>query len=327
MLRVYTCIAQQHDLRLVVVAGVICLLSSCIAFAAFDQARSDGGRKLLWTGLAAVVAGLGIWSTHFVAMLAYQPDLPIGYDFPTTLLSVGAAVVVTGLGWAAALGRHRAMTLAGGAIVGAGVGTMHYIGMSAVEVAGVIIWDRTYVAVSVILGIALAAGALAVNRLPDPRRARLAPVVLTVAICALHFTAMAAASIYPSNAIEVPPSSVDSQTLAFAITTGIFAIFCAGFAVILSERRLARARIAEAEERAAMADAILRGAEERDTLTAELEREVVISTVALENIAHGLSMYDADNRLVTFNNRYAELYGIPKRCSSRAPRGPKSCAT
>ena len=173
MLGVYACITQEHDLRLVVVAGVICLLSSYIAFAAFDQARRDTARKLLWTELAAVVAGLGIWSTHFVAMLAYQPDLPIGYDFPTTLLSVSAAIIVTGLGWAIALGRRRGMGLLGGAVVGAGVGTMHYIGMAAVEVAGFMVWDRPLVIASVVAGIALAAVAMKCHRLPSRKVSRL----------------------------------------------------------------------------------------------------------------------------------------------------------
>jgi diguanylate cyclase (GGDEF)-like protein len=311
MFRVYACIAQEHDLRLVVVAGVICLLSSCIAFAAFEQARRDTARKLLWTELAAVVAGLGIWATHFVAMLAYQPDLPVGYDFATTLLSVSVAILVTGLGWGAALGKHRGMALLGGAVVGAGVGTMHYIGMAAVEVAGFIVWDRPLVVASVVLGIVLSSAALGIHRLASRKVARLAPVMLTLAICALHFTAMAAASIYPSSAVEVPTSSVDSATLAVVITAGILVIFCIGFAIIQFERSLARERLAKADERAALADAILRGAEEREALTAELERAAVISGVALENMAQGLSMYDEQQRLVTFNRKYAEIYRVP----------------
>ena len=257
------------------------------------------------------MAGLGIWATHFVAMLAYQPGLAVGYDFATTLLSVCAAIFVTGLGWAIALGRRRGMALLGGAVVGAGVGTMHYIGMAAVKVAGFMVWDRPLVTASVVIGIVTAAAALWMHRLARPKLARLAPVVLTLAICALHFTAMAAVSIYPSNAVEVPPSSVDSATLAIAITAGILVIFCVGFAVIVFERRLAHTRLAEAEERTALADEILRGAAEREALTAELEREAVISGAALENMAQGLSMYDEQQRLVTFNRKYAELYKVP----------------
>lgn len=312
MLRVYACITQEHDLRLVVVAGVICLLSSCIAFAAFEQARHNTARKLLWTGLAAVVAGLGIWATHFIAMLAYQPGIPVGYDFATTLLSVTLAILITGLGWGTALVARRGMALLGGAIVGVGVATMHYVGMAAVEIAGFLVWDQPLVIVSVALGIVLSAAAMKCHRLRFPKLARLAPLLLTVAICALHFTAMAAASIFPSTAVEVPTSSVDSETLAIVIATGILVIFCVGFAVILFERRLARALLAEAEQRAALADEILRAAEERESLAAELERAAVISTAALESMAQGLSMYDEHDRLVTFNRQYAELYRLPK---------------
>ena len=312
MLRVYASITQDHDLRLVLVAGVICLLSSGIAFAAFEQARRDTLRKLLWTELAAVAAGLGIWATHFIAMLAYQPGMPIGYDFATALLSVSAAILVTGVGWAAALQPRRGMALLGGGIVGAGVATMQYIGMAAVEVAGFIVWDRPLAIASAVIGIVLSAAAMRAHMRAAPRLARVAPVILTLAICALHFTAMAAASIYPSDAVVVPPSSVDSETLAVMITAGILVIFCVGFGVILHERRLAHARVAEAEQRTAMADEILRGAAEREALALELERAAVISTAALESMAQGLSMHDADDRLITYNRQYAELYGLPE---------------
>ena len=88
MLRVYTCIAGEHDIRLVVVAGIICLLASLTAFAIFGQARASPRRRGAWLALTAFVSGTGIWSTHFVAMLAYQPSLPIGYDLWLTRLSV-----------------------------------------------------------------------------------------------------------------------------------------------------------------------------------------------------------------------------------------------
>lgn len=312
MLRVYACLTQDHDLRLVLVAGLICLLSSCIAFAAFEQARRDTLRRLLWTELAAVGAGLGIWATHFIAMLAYEPDMPVGYDVATTLLSVSAAIFVTGLGWAVARVRWRGMGLVGGAIVGAGVATMHYIGMGALEVAGFIVWDRPLVIVSVAIGIVLAAAAVEVHRSAPRRIARIAPLLLTLGICALHFTAMAAASIFPSNAVVVPQSAVDSETLAMVIAAGILLIFGVGFDVVLHERARARAQVAEAEQRAALADEILRAAAEREALAAELERAAVISTAALESMAQGLSMYDGHDRLVTFNQMYAELYGLPE---------------
>ena len=93
VLRVYACIVHEHDLRYVVIAGLICLLAAFTSFSIFERARSSEDRRFAWLALAGIVSGTGIWSTHFVAMLAYQPDLPIGYNVPLTLLSIAAAVL------------------------------------------------------------------------------------------------------------------------------------------------------------------------------------------------------------------------------------------
>ena len=125
MLRVYTCIVHEHDFRLVLVAGIICLLAALTAFALLERARAAGRRRGAWLSLTAFVSGTGIWSTHFVAMLAFQPQLPIGYDPGLTLLSVAAAVLITGLGWALSLRGSLASALAeesGQWLAGAGMG-------------------------------------------------------------------------------------------------------------------------------------------------------------------------------------------------------------
>ncbi|HEX8640573.1 MAG TPA: EAL domain-containing protein [Allosphingosinicella sp.] len=311
MLRVFVCIAQEHDLRLVAAAGIICLLAAITAFSAFQQAQSDVPRRPFWICVAGLVSGLGIWATHFVAMLAYQPHLPIGYDVPTTLLSVIAAIAITGLGWCIALHRHPAMPALAGAVVGAGVATMHYVGMSAVEVAGYIVWDRAFVAGSVAAGVALGAAALSIHRRNGGTRPWGPALLLAAAICSLHFTAMAAAVIYPNLSLEVPVESIDSGTLAVIVIAAALVILSAAFGLVLFERGLARAQLAEARERAALADEIVRGAAEREALTEALKRQAAINIAALDNMAQGLSMYDEYDRLVTSNARYAELYGLP----------------
>jgi diguanylate cyclase (GGDEF)-like protein len=311
MLRVYACIVQEHDLRLVVVAVIICLLASSIAFSAFDQALRDRSRKLLWIALAATVAGLGIWATHFVAMLAYEPDLSVSYDIGTTLLSVAAAVAISGIGWLVASARRPALAMLGGAIVGAGVATMHYIGMAAVQIAGVMVWDKSLVAASIGLGMAFAAAAVRLSRSEARALTRLAAPLLMLAISSLHFVAMSAVRIYPGSAAELPGDTVESATLATVVTVCILLIMMAGFGVLSFERRLARMQLDEAAQRSALAEQVLRTAAERDALTAQLQREAELSNAALENMVHGLSVYDDEERLVTYNQKYAELYGIP----------------
>ncbi|HEX5182066.1 MAG TPA: EAL domain-containing protein [Allosphingosinicella sp.] len=311
MFRVYACIAHEHDLRLVLVAGFICFLATLTSFAAFGQARQDSPRRPFWLGLAGLVAGVGIWSTHFVAMLAYRPSLPIGYDVPITLLSVVVAIAVSTCGWFAALSSNRAAPPLAGALIGAGISSMHYVGMAAVIVAGRIYWNSGLATASVMIGIVFAAAALTWHSRHPQRTPWVAALLLTLAICGMHFTAMSAASIWPDPRIDVPPSAIDQGTLATIVTVAALLLLAIGFGLVLFERSMAREQLEEARQRAALADEVIRGAAEREALHEALQHHAAISNAALDNMAQGLSMYDAEDRLIIHNRRYAELYGIP----------------
>ena len=311
MLKVYSCLAQEHDLGLLAVAIIICVLASVTAFSAFDQARQDQSRSRMWVALAGSSAGLGIWATHFVAMLAYQSRIPVGYDFLITLLSVAVAVVITSLGWTVALKNKPGAPLLGGAIIGAGTAAMHYIGMAAVEVAGIVRWDPRLVLASIVAGMALASLAVWMHARRTAGTRALPPLVLAVAICGLHLTGMGAVTIYPMGNVTVPVSSIESETLATIVTAAAFLILAVALGLILLERRLANAQVAEADEKAALAEEVLRGAAERERLTARLERQVEISNAAMDNMAQGLSMFDGQQRLIICNRRYADLYDMP----------------
>src|SRR5580765_231435 len=104
MFRVYACLTRDHDWQLVILAAVICLFACFVALNLLSRAASTAGRaRLGWLAGTAVVAGSGVWATHFVAMLAFRPGLPVSYDLTLTVLSVIIAVVVTGLGFSAFL--------------------------------------------------------------------------------------------------------------------------------------------------------------------------------------------------------------------------------
>src|SRR5258706_7632931 len=125
MLRVLGCITEQHDLRLVVLAGLVCFFASFTAMGLIMRARDAEKLSLLWVLGAGTVAGSGIWATHFVAMLAYQGNLPIAYDLGRTLLSVVIAITVSTLGFTLTL-RERMAPL-GGAIIGLAIACMHFV--------------------------------------------------------------------------------------------------------------------------------------------------------------------------------------------------------
>src|SRR5689334_25370816 len=97
MLRVYGCIIDQHDFRLVILAGFLCLFASYTALSLFARVLSIGNRmRYFWLAGTAFVAGTGVWATHFVAMLAYRPGLPLCYDRTLTTISATVALVVSG---------------------------------------------------------------------------------------------------------------------------------------------------------------------------------------------------------------------------------------
>ena len=97
MFRILTCIAVEHDLRLVLLAALICFLSCYVAVTLAQRARiSEGTARTLWLGAAGTSSGFGIWATHFIAMLAYDPGVVMGYDMELTLVSLAVAIVLVG---------------------------------------------------------------------------------------------------------------------------------------------------------------------------------------------------------------------------------------
>src|SRR5882762_4938684 len=153
MLRVLGCITDQHDIRLVILAGIICLFASYSAFNLMTRARvpEKWGRRA-WLLAAAAVTGGGVWSTHFVAELAFRPGLPVGYDLGLTALSVVIAVAVSAVGLFLAL-RPRGAAVGGG-VVGVAIVAMHYTGMAAMRLPAVAHWDVDYVAASIVIAVA-----------------------------------------------------------------------------------------------------------------------------------------------------------------------------
>src|SRR3712207_726735 len=175
MLTVYTCIVTEHDLRLVALAALVCALASLTAVNLVHHVRrSDSSRQIPWLTIAATSIGFGIWATHFIAMLAFSPALPTAYNIALTVISLLAAVMLTGIGFGVALLPHMpAAPWMGGAIVGGGIAVMHYTGMAAFEVSGTLAWNGTLVAASILLGGALGAAALWSGLLKSSLSARL----------------------------------------------------------------------------------------------------------------------------------------------------------
>src|SRR3978361_373960 len=214
MFRVLTCLTVEHDWRLGLLAGLVCFVASIVAVNIFHRALASQARtRLIWIAIAGAAIGYGIWATHFVAMLAYEPGVSTGYGITLTALSLAVAMILTsmGLGFAASVpGRWRAPI--GGGIVGAGIASMHYLGMWALEVPGRVTWSLDLVFTSIMLGMVFGYAALAIAvRYGDRWGTFVAALLLTLAIVSHHFTAMGAVQIIPdptqwSDATSLSPT-------------------------------------------------------------------------------------------------------------------------
>ncbi|MCV0350738.1 MAG: EAL domain-containing protein [Nitratireductor sp.] len=227
MLTVYNCIVNEHDPGMVLLAGVIGAIASFAAIILLQHlCKSTGRTRWLWTAVAAICFGFGVWATHFIAMLAFAPGLPTAYDVPLTAVSLLLAIVFSGLGMSVAARQKLDHHLVGGAIVGSGIAVMHFTGMAALEVEGRLMWDMGLVAASLIAGVVLGALAMriALSRSNEAKTIA-ASLTLTLAICTMHFTAMGAVSIIPDPTITISPFSIPSMWLAMAVAFAAFMIF------------------------------------------------------------------------------------------------------
>jgi NO-binding membrane sensor protein with MHYT domain len=164
MLRVLGCLGGGHDWCLVILAVVVCLLAGLVAVNLFHRARVARGRaQTTWIIVAGITTGCGVWATHFIAILAFKPEIPIAYDFGLTASSLIVAVAMTSAGIGiAVLGSARSAVPVGGVIVGSGVAGMHYLGIAALEVPGQTIWIPDLVLISIMTASLLDAAALMV---------------------------------------------------------------------------------------------------------------------------------------------------------------------
>jgi diguanylate cyclase (GGDEF)-like protein len=286
MFQVFTCLTTQHDWRLVVLAGVVCLLSSACGISLFYRAKATFGRaRLLWVVLDAAAAGCGIWATHFIAMLAYDPGISTGYDPGLTIVSLILAIAITGVGLSIALSNFSRWTgPIAGAVIGGGIAAMHFTGMMALEVPGHISWSVELVLASLFLGVLFGCLAFVVATRNDGRRDYwFATFALALAIVSHHFTAMGAVSVIPDPRIVTNALSLSPTSLSLVV---------AGVATIILGMSLVASMSARQSQD-------------------KLGKQRILLDAALENMSQGLAMFDADGRVTLCNERYARMTEVP----------------
>ena len=258
-------------------------LSVLVACFASYTALDLGGRvgsargtaRHIWLAAAAITLGGGIWSMHFIGMLAFTMPMPMSYDIGLTALSLAVAILATFAGFYV-ISHHSASPLRltlSGTLMGLGIIAMHYTGMAAMRGNAELSYDPRFVALSVVIAIGAATAALWLAfRHTNLAQKFVAAIVMGIAISGMHYTGMRAAIFHAhSEAGEALNASLDQTNLALAIAGITFVILAAVLLASLSEETRADEALRQARADLAHVNRLTTMGE----LTAALAHEVV----------------------------------------------------
>src|SRR5471032_880152 len=192
----------SYSLTLVFISLCVAILASYTALDLTGRIATAKGRAVhLWTAGGALAMGVGVWSMHFIGMLAFKLPIDLGYDLNITLLSLIIAILSCGFAlWLVSQARLPVWQLCFGALImGAGISAMHYTGMAAMLMQPGIDYDPTLFGASLLIAVGASAAALWIafrlrKHTPYVRLIRGgAAVIMGIAIVGMHYTGMAAA--------------------------------------------------------------------------------------------------------------------------------------
>src|SRR5216684_2431567 len=234
------------------------LVAAFASYTALDLggrvAATRGVAPRVWLVAAAIAMGGGIWSMHFIAMLAFNMPIPMSYDIGLTTLSLVVAIFVTGAGFYF-INRQNAPPLSlvfSGIFMGLGIAAMHYIGMAAMREHAEISYDFIFVALSLVIAIgASTAGLWLAFRTTDLAPKLVAAVVMGVAISGMHYSAMRGTTFAVHGPVHEAEgyASLDQTNLALVVAGITFVILAFALIASLQQENSERRRAEEALRR------------------------------------------------------------------------------
>ena len=245
-------VSGYYDPVLVALSVAVAILSS---FTALNLAGrllvADRSARHWWLFASALALGGGIWSMHFVGMLAFVMPMPVTYDVQLTLLSLALPIIVVGAGLSTVsrLGKGLLPLLAAGILAGMGIVVMHYTGMAAMHMPGISIsYDPWLVLASVAIAVTAATAAFWLAfRTSQVWERLIAAVLMGLAISGMHYTAMAAARFVGGH--HVPASvrpDIEPGVLAVALVSAFSLLLLLGLVTAFFDRKLATLTAREA---------------------------------------------------------------------------------
>jgi NO-binding membrane sensor protein with MHYT domain len=326
-------VTGTHDPYLVALS---ILVASFASYTALDLSGHVGPARGLargaWLVGTAIIMGGGIWSMHFVAMLAFIMPTPMSYDIGLTTLSLVVAIFVTGGGFYV-ISRQSASPLRlafSGIFMGLGIAAMHYTGMAAMRGHAELSYDPLFVAFSLLVAIGASTVALWLAfRTTDRGQKLVAAVVMGLAISGMHYTAMRAAIFTTHSPVHEAQvdASLNQTNLALAVAGITFIILAFASATSLFERKRAEQALREAQAELAHVNRVTTMGQLAASIGHEINQPI---TAIVTNAGAGLlwlaaqppdldEVRDAFDRIIKAGNQAGEVISRIRALIKKAP--------
>ncbi|MDD2065743.1 MULTISPECIES: bifunctional diguanylate cyclase/phosphodiesterase [unclassified Pseudomonas] len=265
----------SYSSSLVLISLCVAILASYTALDLTGRIATAKGRAMhLWMGGGALAMGIGVWSMHFIGMLAFSLPIDLGYDLGLTAFSLLIAVLSSGFAlWLVSQPSLPWLQLGFGALImGAGISCMHYTGMAALRMLPGIDYDPTLFGASLLIAVGASAAALWIafrlrRHTPYVRQIRgLAAVIMGVAIVGMHYTGMAAANFPAGSFCGALGGGLQGDGLVYLVLITTLAVLAVALLTSVLDARL-EARTAELARSLTLANQELTQLALHDTLT------------------------------------------------------------
>jgi PAS domain S-box-containing protein len=306
----------QYNIALVVLSYCVAVIASHVTLELAGRLRDPLKRApMFWLIGGALSMGTGIWSMHFIGMLAFDLPITVLYDLGLTTLSWAIAVAVSGFALHIV---RRGVTSANGLVLpglfmGAGISAMHYTGMAAMQMSPGIRYDPLLFVLSVLIAIVACMAALWIAFNLSKARPDLfalskicAALIMGAAIVGMHYTAMAAANFHPDSVCLARGPRIDVMWMAYTLASFTILFLTATILISIYDARLASALARSAQQLRQANEELERRVEERTiNLAREEARKGAILTAALDCIISA----DASSRVTEFNPAAERTFG------------------
>lgn len=299
----------SYSSSLVLISLCVAILASYTALDLTGRIATAKGRAVhLWMGGGALAMGIGVWSMHFIGMLAFSLPIDLGYDLGLTAFSLLIAVLSSGFAlWLVSQPSLPWLQLGFGALImGAGISCMHYTGMAALRMLPGIDYDPTLFGASLLIAVGASAAALWIafrlrgHTLYVRQIRGLAAVIMGVAIVGMHYTGMAAANFPAGSFCGALGGGLQGDGLVYLVLITTLAVLAVALLTSVLDARL-EARTAELARSLTLANQELTQLALHDTLTGLPNRtlladriEQAIGKVAEQGGCFALMFIDLD---------------------------------